>query len=153
MRPFVLIVTPVLAALVWGCGGGPAAGSPFQSNSTDDGGTADGAHDFGDGGGLFDGALGGDAGDGGLNGCATDHASATQAPGYLVFIMDRSDSMGQLSKWTSCSAALEAFFSDPSAAGLNASLTFLPFVSGGNFSCNASDYATPEVPMTPRRAK
>ncbi len=148
-RALLLVSGLVLAAAV-GCG---SSGSSEFPGGPDDGG----------GGGLFGGdgggTLGGDGAgstDGNLNACATDHAVATQAPSYLVFVMDRSDSMADQSKWVSCSAALDAFFGDPTTQGLNASLTWLPEVTPGTqstgshptFLCTASSYATPDIPMT-----
>jgi hypothetical protein len=94
--------------------------------------------------------------DGGLDGaCAAHTTPATVIPAYLVFVMDRSDSMHQYGKWPACSAALEAFFSDSTITGVSSSLTFMPFTtadadtgSDPTYSCTAADYVTPEVPMT-----
>lgn len=152
MMKGILLVGAVLSAGIAACGG--------ISGSSDFGGpggaNGDGALGGGDGGasGLF--GDGGGPGGGVTNACATDHAAAGLAPSSLVFIMDRSDSMSQQSKWPSCSAALRTFFSDPTTQGLNASLTWLPYVApnqrstGSNpvFSCNAADYTTPAIPMT-----
>ena len=82
--------------------------------------------------------------------CAGDHVPATVRPAYLVFVLDRSNSMQQSHKWEECSAALESFFEDPSTAGLSASVTVLPFVATNTSaaSCTAADYVTPEVPMS-----
>jgi hypothetical protein len=63
----------------------------------------------------------------------------------LVFMFDRSGSMDQQSKWTSCSQGLKAFFSDPNSAGLLASLQFFMQTD----ECNASAYQSPLVPMQP----
>jgi hypothetical protein len=95
----------------------------------------------------------GHAGDTGLvpdGSCAVDHARATLVPAYLVFVMDRSDSMRQYGKFPACSAALDRFFADPSTTGISSSLTFMPYFAtdGGAASCTATDYETPEVPMT-----
>ena len=85
--------------------------------------------------------------------CAFDHAGASLGQSYLVFVMDRSDSMSDDSKWTSCRSALTDFFSDPSTAGIEASLTWLPEVTPGKsstaaspeFLCAASSYAAAGV--------
>ena len=96
-------------------------------------------------------------GDAGVDGaCASSHTPATVIPAYLVFVMDRSDSMKQFDKFPACSAALEAFFSDPSTAGIYSSLTFMPYVAPDasdtathpGYSCVASDYEQPSVPIT-----
>jgi hypothetical protein len=83
--------------------------------------------------------------------CARDHVTATPLPGYLLFIMDHSQSMSQDMKWPSCTAALETFFSSRTTKDLRASLTWLPYVAsakGSKFSCTTSDYETPAIPLT-----
>jgi hypothetical protein len=141
-------VAPVLVFAVLACGGaagGGAGGGPSEYDA--------GARDaprsgpdsspppvlLTDGGGK----------DGGLDAaCATTSAKASTAPAYLVFVMDRSNSMGADSKWTSCSSALESFFSSP-ATSLSASLTLFPSPSvAKKDECAVSDYETPSVPMT-----
>src|SRR5262249_14117619 len=71
-------------------------------------------------------------------------SNANLTPVLLVFMFDRSGSMAQMSKWTSCSSGLEAFFADPNSAGLSASLQF--FEQGTE--CSVSSYSTPQVAMT-----
>ena len=92
---------------------------------------------------------GGSRDEGGLDGaCATYSAKASAAPAYLVFVLDRSDSMKNDSKWTSCTSALETFFSSP-ATSLSASLTLFPSPAvSKSDECTESDYETPSVPMT-----
>lgn len=77
--------------------------------------------------------------------CATSSAQAQQVPVYLVFMFDRSGSMGQNSKWTTCKAGLETFFADPKSAGLYASIQFFANLSD---ECNPAVYASPAVAMT-----
>ncbi len=133
---------------------GGADGSGSRSNHGD--GATDGDHKLGsqDSGhlGNADGS-GGKPGDGGLLGdgaCAAHTTPAAVIPAYLIFVMDRSDSMHQYGKWPACSAALEAFFADPTTTGIYSSLTFMPFLlpDGGTASCIPADYVTPEVPIT-----
>jgi hypothetical protein len=136
----------ILSLAVVGCGS--SGGSTFDGGDGSHPGS-DAASDVrmisfegggGDGSGGFDAAA-----------CASDHATATPSPAYLVFIMDHSDSMKMDSKWTSCSAALEAFFSSKTTTAISASLTWLPYVAtakGSTYSCVATDYETPAVPMT-----
>src|SRR5215472_19072074 len=151
-RAFLLASILALAPAAGRCG--PSSSSEFPNGSGDSGG---GNLLGGDTGGGMLGGDGGSVPDGDLNACATDHAAATPAPSYLVFVMDRSDSMSQESKWVSCSAALDAFFSDPTTQGLRASLTWLPEVQPGTqstgsnptFLCTPSSYATADIPMTP----
>ena len=87
---------------------------------------------------------GGSAGDADGGACASSTAQASPIPVDLVFMFDRSGSMGDNNKWTSCSAGLEAFFGDPKSAGLSASLQFFEQPD----ACNVSAYATPLVAMT-----
>lgn len=80
--------------------------------------------------------------------CANSTAGVDSLPIYLVFMVDRSGSMGGGSlgvKWTPAVAALKDFFSDPASANIHASLAF--FKQATN-ECSASSYATPSVPMT-----
>jgi von Willebrand factor type A domain len=85
--------------------------------------------------------------------CASSFVQAHALPLMLVFMFDRSDSMNDVedeeggpgeSKWDACVAGLEAFFGDPSSAGIAASLQF--FMQPDE--CDVNAYATPEVPMT-----
>ncbi len=79
--------------------------------------------------------------------CATQQATAEAKPVYLVFMFDRSGSMSDNSKWSSCKAATKAFFDDPASAGISASLHYFP-IGGSNPTCNANEYAKPAVAMT-----
>jgi hypothetical protein len=68
----------------------------------------------------------------------------------MYIMLDQSGSMNQQSKWTNVTGALKSFFGQPSAAGIGVGLQY--FGLGGNIlgsSCNASDYATPEVEIAP----
>ncbi len=138
----------MVPSLVFAVGCGSSGGSVFD-------GGGDGSHSGPDGASdapklSFEGGNGeGGLGDGAA--CASDNAKATPLPAYLVFIMDHSDSMKEDMKWTSCSTALEAFFTSKKTSDLSASLTWLPYVAtakGSKFSCTASDYETPALPMT-----
>ncbi len=87
---------------------------------------------------AVDGGSGGD-----LSKCATTTATPNPVPVSLVFMLDKSGSMAQSSKWTSCQAGLTSFFADPSSAGLSASLQFFPLAD----ECNSNAYAAPAVAM------
>src|ERR1700690_108807 len=91
---------------------------------------------FGNGNGATDG--------GDLSKCATSSATPTPVPVSLVFMFDKSGSMDQSSKWTSCQSGLTSFFGDPKSVGLSASLQFFPQNSD---ECNTSLYAAPAVSM------
>jgi len=90
----------------------------------------------------------GDSGSGGGSGdlskCATSSATPTPVPVSLVFMFDKSGSMDQNSKWTSCQSGLTSFFADPASAGLSASLQFFPQNSN---ECSNNSYSAPAVAM------
>jgi hypothetical protein len=147
--------TPLLLLTAAGCGStGP--GETFDggtdAGNSEDAKTSDARLTGRDGEGGITLHSGDDGGSGDSAACATDHAKSTPAPAFLVFIMDHSDSMKADSKWTSCSAALESFFSSTTTTNLSASLSWFPFVpsTGKNpkASCTVSDYETPAVAMT-----
>lgn len=79
--------------------------------------------------------------------CASSNAGVDALPIYLVFMVDRSGSMGGNDlavRWTPAVAALKDFFADPASANISASLAFFRQASD---ECNPSSYATPAVAM------
>jgi hypothetical protein len=102
------------------------------------------------------------AGDGGLDAnrspdgggvdpaCATASAKAELKRVDLVFMLDRSGSMGDgvngdpAVKWNPVTAALEGFFADPASKGISASLQYFPLSD----MCNSSAYYFASVPLT-----
>lgn len=83
--------------------------------------------------------------DGGVNAqCAASTDKAQLVPVYLVFMIDRSGSMAQNSKWPTIVSGLESFFNDPKSAGMNASIAFFKSAN----ECDINSYSTPSVPMT-----
>ena len=58
--------------------------------------------------------------------CATDTLKAERAPVNMFIQFDRSGSMNESNKWPQAAGALNAFFKDPSTAGLNVALRFFP---------------------------
>ena len=89
--------------------------------------------------------------------CATAAAGATRPPAHLVFMYDRSFSMGftiggagGMSVWDACKAGLTGFFASSSSAGLRASLAFFgrDDTLDSVTTCSAGSYATPDVAMT-----
>lgn len=117
------------------CSGG--GGSPFPGGGP----TADGGNPFNIGDGGFGGT--GDGGSGDLSQCATASATPNPLPVDLVFMFDKSGSMDDNSKWTSCQSGLTSFFADPNSAGLSASLQFFPLAN----ECSTNAYAAPAVAM------
>jgi len=91
--------------------------------------------------------------EGGVANCAATHAQTTLRPVRLAFLLDVSGSMGKLDhpwhdpalKWEPVVAGTEAFFGDPAAAGIEASLTFFP---AADDRCEEESYLTPDVPLT-----
>src|SRR5262249_52974278 len=141
-RAFGLAIASTLAVCVAACGG--ADSSTFDGNGNGNGGKNNGG-----GGGEKPGpgntSVPRDGGGAGVDSeCAQSSAKAELVPVYLVFMVDRSGSMSQDSKWVSVVPVLESFFSDSKSAGLNASIQFFK----AQDECNVQAYATPAVAMT-----
>lgn len=92
--------------------------------------------------------------------CATASEGAALQPISLVFMIDRSGSMGihrapdtnqtvdyTSVRWNPVKEGLLTFFGDASSTNISASITFFP-VGGKNAICDANSYATPVVAMT-----
>jgi hypothetical protein len=126
---------------------------------------SDGASTFGEGG--SSGTPHGDGTPSGSNGlpeigptgtssaCVTEVASAELAPTSLVFIFDKSGSMGDATtgfdpskRWNPVKAGMEQFFTDPYSKTLRASLNFFPLSDDTiETACN-HPYGTPVVSLT-----
>jgi uncharacterized protein YegL len=134
VRTLLSIGSSALFVSVVACSGD---GSSFPNGGDNNGGGDSGKNpgfNVGDGG----------SGSGDLSKCATSSATPTPVPVSLVFMFDKSGSMSQSSKWTSCESGLTSFFADPQSAGLSASLQFFPL---SNNECNVAGYAAPAVAM------
>ncbi len=133
-------------------GGGTDPNAGTSGSNTAFGGTSGGA-----------GASGGTSGATGMSGgvgavkpvsasdaCASSNAGVDALPIYLVFMMDKSGSMGENDpatlavRWTPAVAALKSFFADASSANIHASLAFF---RQKNNECSVASYATPAVAM------
>lgn len=87
--------------------------------------------------------------------CKTEQVVTTMVPTRLAFAFDVSGSMGEgdekwhdkTLKWDPVVAATKGFFADPNSQGIEASLVFFP-MGNETAKCQASTYATPNVPMT-----
>jgi Mg-chelatase subunit ChlD len=87
--------------------------------------------------------------------CATSSASVDAPPVHLVFMIDRSGSMGNSRegdnlalRWTPVVAGLNAFFTDSANTKVSASVAF--FSQGSHedtTECSAATYSTPAVAM------
>jgi hypothetical protein len=133
----------LLAALAVACGG--SSGSVF-GDGNDGSNTPPGPNDPNQG--LNTDPVGTNAA------CVSSTANAHLAPMNLVFIYDRSGSMGDPAeggdpnvKWIPLTAGMTAFFGDPGSKGINASLEFFP-LGGSLDSVCAYDYSSPKVPLT-----
>jgi uncharacterized protein YegL len=130
-------IAVALTLIAIGCGG--SSDSQFGDGTNGNGSGGPAGSNFGTG----EGGTGPGSVVNPTSACATSNAGASLAGANLVFMFDKSGSMDQDSKWTSCKAGLEAFFADPSSAGLYASISFF----GLPDSCNVASYATPDAPM------
>jgi len=144
-------------------GYGEITGNGGTSGSSASGGA--GLLSTGSGGSIL--ATGGVEGDGGIVACEAQSEPARLTPVNIVFMIDKSGSMGAQDvnqdgdyddeqewdnsafRWDPVSAALVAFFQNPGAEGLAASLEFFP--QGGDpkgpdtGACSINQYANPSV--------
>ena len=95
-----------------------------------------------------------------LDACVMDVKSAALTPVNLVIMYDKSGSMGNpeehasfdpAKRWLPAGTALKAFATDPSSAGISASLAFFPLDGDVGVACGG-DYKTPKVSLTPLTA-
>ena len=95
------------------------------------------------------------------SGCASDVTSAQLTQVNILFLLDKSGSMGNDpnggwanadSRWNPVVTTLDAFFSDPNSSGLYASLSFLPADGDNNAICTVANYSSGnssiKVPLT-----
>lgn len=164
---FVLAAFAVGAVTIVGCGTsdestfGDGNGDGTSGGPGSSGGTLGGASSS-----SGAGASGGTSSSGGVgnvgnvsanDACATSNAGAALAPVSLVFMIDRSGSMGNSKaagnnltvRWEPVKSGLTAFLGDAATSNIEASLAFFPIVNGnGDSQCTVGDYATPVVAMT-----
>lgn len=147
-RPVLGCLGSSLALLLAACSGTPS--SDFGGGS----GTGDNGLGNGQSPGAFTSGSGGDGGVGGTSAaCATSTVSGALSPVDLVFMFDKSGSMGNtpsgssMSKFEAVKGGLLTFAADPASAGMNAQLTFFGQGSGSAF-CSASTYSSVKVPAT-----
>jgi hypothetical protein len=88
--------------------------------------------------------------------CVTEVASATLAPTNLVFVYDKSGSMGDTltgfdpqRKWLPVGEGVKQFFGDPYSKTVRASLQFFPLSDTSIASACAHPYSAPTVPLAP----
>jgi hypothetical protein len=138
-RVFSLGLASVAAISIAACSGGDGSSAFGGDGNGNNSGTGDNPN----GNPNFNGTLG--SPDGGVNAqCAASTNKAELVPVYLVFMIDRSGSMAQNSKWPTIVSGLETFFADPASTGMNASIAFFKSAN----ECDVNSYAAPAVPMT-----
>jgi len=106
--------------------------------------------------GSFDNGGGGSSGDAGTGtiACASTAVEAALSPITLVFMIDRSGSMGEdaakkTTRWDPVVAGLKSFFTSPDAKGVSASLGYFPEGDpDDNDYCKASTYEKAKFPKT-----
>jgi hypothetical protein len=85
--------------------------------------------------------------------CGSASSRAELVPVSLVFVLDRSGSMGdgingdRTLKWDPVTEALAAFFGDAQSMGVQASLVFFPYAMNPAERCNPSAYYAADVQM------
>lgn len=89
--------------------------------------------------------------------CGSGDQPAELTPVYMVFMYDKSGSMGDdpngqwqndATRWTPMKLGMTDFFTNSGTIGIQASLEFFPAPGDKTTTCHA-DYKTPTVPMTP----
>ncbi len=80
-----------------------------------------------------------------LEACVTSAAEGEAVPVHLVFMYDKSGSMREESRWSSCASAMTSFFAASATSGMSASLSFFSYSD----SCDVELYAKPAVAMRP----
>ena len=133
-------------------GEGNDSGSDSGSDLGDDLGSDLSSDLGGDGQGAGSGA---DGVGGGGPVCETASSETGLKPVYLAVAFDVSGSMGKLDKpnwwhdptlkWVPVSQAMRAFFEDPAAQGISATMGMFPSLETG---CDSGSYEEPDVPMT-----
>jgi hypothetical protein len=133
---------------------GPDAGGGSATGSQDAGAAEGGAAEDGGPSAQLDAMVSAPQGDAAT--CAVASTEVGLLPVHLAFAFDVSGSMGKgdkawhdkALKWDPVVRATRSFFEDPSAKGLQASLTFFPADGDEDERCDAPAYAVPDVPMT-----
>jgi hypothetical protein len=139
-------------------GASGASGSITTDGSIGPGGSSSGSGGIGGAGSGGSISIGGSGGVGGtrFDGCALQRIQAQQTPVDLFILLDQSGSMvlGQ-DRWTPILSAIKAFVASPEMDGVGVGLNYFGFFPPGQpptdpsspGSCNANDYARPDVPI------
>jgi hypothetical protein len=91
------------------------------------------------------------SGSGASSACAVDTQNAELSPVNIVFVYDKSGSMGNpddgfdpAARWNPMRAGMQAFFSDPSSSSISAALSFFP-VNGDLMTACSGPYDNPQA--------
>ncbi|MBP9114116.1 MAG: VWA domain-containing protein [Polyangiaceae bacterium] len=140
----VCAATALVTALV-ACGGEET--SEFNGKNPNDPNSWNGSDE---GSGTFNGGGAGVGAD--LQACATSVSDGKRIPVQLVFMYDKSGSMGQaiggssVTKWKAVKDGIKAFAVDPKSEGISASLAFFSGGTGSNSAeCNAGAFTKLDV--------
>ncbi|WP_394831228.1 VWA domain-containing protein [Pendulispora rubella] len=162
LAPFAAVAS-LIALIAPACGG--SNDSAFRGGGEEDGGSHGDHGDHGDhgnsGGGFGDAGTGSGGGSGGGGGgnpdpsCAAAGAEGKLTGVNLVFMFDRSASMGwsqdgqgqdlHAVKWNPVVAATKSFFEDAASSGMNASLTFFSDKGASDGTCGTRTTESGEV--------
>lgn len=170
--PLLALFATALVAFAPACGTTDDAGlgpgkRPGQDDGlpNDDGNDDDGPGGAGSSGGGFGSDPDGFRDGGDEDTCSETTEKAERMPLDMHIMLDKSGSMrwtfhnkndaqgGPTSpnaRWGAVVGALKEFINDPSSNGVGVGLQYFPIETGGFFggtSCEASDYATPEIPI------
>ncbi len=143
---FTSLTLGCTAAMWWGCSAAPtgtSSGGGGTTLTTSTGGTGGSTTSSG---GIEDidaGGAGGGLDDGGV--CTSKSAVAERVQLDIVFLIDRSMSMAEGTKWPGTKSALTAFFNDPASSKIGAGLVFFP--NNNALPCVPNDYAMLDVPI------
>ncbi len=136
-------------SLAWGAAAWGGCAEPIDPNTTTATSSSSSSSSSGEGG---TGGTGGiDFPDGGPGGssmeagaCVSTSAEARRVPLDIVFLIDRSASMGGV-KWEGTKAGLTTFFNDPANTGISAGMVYFPPQKPD--VCNPISYSTLDVPI------
>ncbi len=146
-RPLLASLFALACATAAACAPSSATDGADGSGSDGDGdGDGSGAGNSGSSNGSGFGNGTADGSSGALMECASESIEAQLAPLTMYITFDKSGSMDGDGKWDAATAALKAFFGDPTAAELEVALRFFPQGNCNEDQCDISACATPQVP-------
>jgi hypothetical protein len=154
-------------AAIWACSSDPSTGSQVYGNGANGGASGAGGPGGGPAGGASGAAgsgisgIGGAINPGGGNGgsgtktdaaCAQSTIEAKQTPLDMFIMLDQSGSMALSNYWVPVTNALRQFVESPEMEGVGVGLGYFgnqipPPLLLEPGSCNANDYARPDVPI------